>query len=283
MVFLLLAILSSTTIAILMRLSGNFVSNKTMMFLSNYVICTICSIFFIGDISAYSGTSAIAFPIWFGILTGFFYLACFLFLEFNIRKNGVVLSNTFSKLGIVVPVIISIVFFKEVPGPTTIIGIVLAIVAIIVMNLSKPNKEGNKGFNFGSLFLIGLLLLGGLSDGTSTIFENLGELNLQGLYLFFIFSSALVFCTILLFVQRKKISKYDILFGAAIGIPNYFSSFFLINSLNSIDAVIVYPTYSVSIIVLVALAGVLIFKEKLKLKDYIGIVIIMASVALLNI
>ena len=47
------------------------------------------------------------------------------------------------------------------PTPIKIIGIVLAIIAIIVMNLSF-SKEDNKRFNITSLLLIGLLFIYGI-------------------------------------------------------------------------------------------------------------------------
>ncbi len=283
MFYLILAILSSSLISIIMKLSKNYVNNKIMMFVTNYIVCTICSLFFIGNLDGIENNEYI-FPIWFGILTGFGYLGCFLLLELNIRKNGVVLSSTFSKLGLLVPIFIAIIFYHEIPSILKIIGIILAIIAIIIMNIEFKKKDiDSKGFNIMNLLLILLLLFGGLTDASSTIFEHTSDFKLKGLFLSIIFSSALFISLIILVIQHRRISIKDILFGIGIGIPNYFSSFFLLNSLNSLDAVIVYPTYSVSTIVIITLVGVLFFKEKLKLNEIIGMVIIIGSIVLLNI
>ena len=283
MFYLILAILSSSLISIIMKLSKNHVYNKIMMFVTNYIVCTICSLFFIGNLDGIENNEYI-FPIWFGVLTGFGYLGCFLLLELNIRKNGVVLSSTFSKLGLLVPIFIAIIFYHETPSILKIIGIILAIIAIIIMNIEIKKKDiDSNGFNIMYLLLILLLLFGGLTDASSTIFEHTSDFKLKGLFLSIIFSSALFISLIILVIQHRKISIKDILFGLGIGIPNYFSSFFLLNSLNSLDAVIVYPTYSVSTIVIITLVGVLFFKEKLKLNEIIGMVIIIGSIALLNI
>jgi drug/metabolite transporter (DMT)-like permease len=152
------------------------------------------------------------------------------------------------------------------------------------MNIEFKKKDiDSKGFNIMNLLLILLLLFGGLTDASSTIFEHTSDFKLKGLFLSIIFSSALFISLIILVILHRKISIKDILFGIGIGIPNYFSSFFLLNSLNSLDAVIVYPTYSVSTIVIITLVGVLFFKEKLKLNEIIGMVIIIGSIVLLNI
>ncbi len=283
MFYLILAILSSSLISIIIKLSKNHVNNKIMMFVTNYIVCTICSLFFIGNLDGIENNEYI-FPIWFGVLTGFGYLGCFLLLELNIRKNGVVLSSTFSKLGLLVPIFIAIIFYHETPSILKIIGIILAIIAIIIMNIEFKKKDiDSNGFNIMYLLLILLLLFGGLTDASSTIFEHTSNFKLKGLFLSIIFSSALFISLIILVIQHRKISIKDILFGLGIGIPNYFSSFFLLNSLNSLDAVIVYPTYSVSSIVIITLVGVLFFKEKLKLNEIIGMVIIIGSIVLLNI
>ena len=283
MIYLILAIICSSIISIVMKISKNHVNNKMMMFFTNYVICSICSLFFIGNIKEIPNNEFI-FPILFGILTGFGYLGCFLLLELNIRKNGVVLSSTFSKLGLIVPIFIAIVFYHEVPSPLKIIGIILALVAIIIMNVElRKNDIESKSFNIMNLLLILLLVFGGLTDASSTIFEHIALFELKGLFLSIIFISALVISLIILIIEHKKVSYKDVLFGIFIGIPNYFSSYFLINSLKTLNAVVVYPTYSVSTIVIITIVGILFFKEKLKIKEIIGIIIIIASIILLNI
>ena len=75
----------------------------------------------------------------------------------------------------------------------------------------------------------------------------------------------------------------DMLFGVLIGIPNFFSAKFLLRSLEELPAVIVYPTYSVATILLVTLAGVLVFRERLGKQQWIGLLAIMAALAMLNI
>ena len=283
MIYLVLAIICSSIISIIIKLSKNFVENKMMMFFINYVICTICYLFFIGNLDGISKNEFL-FPIWFGIITGIGYLGCFLLLELNIRKNGVVLSSTFSKLGLLVPIFISIVFYKEIPTVLKIIGIILALVAIILMNVEFKKKNIDaKSFNIMNLLLILLLIFGGLTDASSTIFEHSADFKLKGLFLSVIFCSALIISFLILIIEHKKISYKDVLFGICIGIPNYFSSFFLLNSLKTLEPVVVYPTYSVSTIVIITLVGFIFFKEKLKLNEVFGMVLIIASIILLNV
>ena len=70
--------------------------------------------------------------------------------------------------------------------------------------------------------------------------------------------------------------------GVLLGLPNYFTSHFLLKALSEVPAVVVYPTRGVASIALIALAGVLLFKERLSMRQWISIFAIAAALVLLN-
>ncbi|MBQ3575144.1 MAG: hypothetical protein IJA26_05715, partial [Clostridia bacterium] len=76
----------------------------------------------------------------------------------------------------------------------------------------------------------------------------------------------------------------DALFGLLLGIPNYLSSHFFLLSLDKggISPLIAYPSFSVGTIVLVTLAGALIFREKLSKKQFAALGMILVALVLLN-
>ena len=91
------------------------------------------------------------------------------------------------------------------------------------------------------------------------------------------------FCAVILAVKsRKKVRWTDLVFGVLIGIPNYFSTRFMLLSLSQVPAVVAYPSYSVSSIVLVTLVGVIVFKEKLSRRKLMAMGVILAALVLLN-
>jgi len=67
-----------------------------------------------------------------------------------------------------------------------------------------------------------------------------------------------------------------------LGVPNYFCTRFLLKALTQIPAFIVYPSYSVTTVILISLFGRLFFKEKLNRRQLIGVGIILVSLVLLN-
>ena len=115
------------------------------------------------------------------------------------------------------------------------------------------------------------------------VFEVLGADQLSEQYLFFTFAVALLLCLALVIWKRERPGIREVLFGVLIGIPNFFSAKFLLKSLEELPAVIVYPSYSVATILLVTLAGVLVFRERLGKQQWIGLVAILTALVMLNI
>ena len=62
----------------------------------------------------------------------------------------------------------------------------------------------------------------------------------------------------------------------------FFSARFLLASLTQLDAVIVYPTYSVATILAVTLAGVAVFRERLHRRQWYALAAILAALVMLN-
>ena len=68
-----------------------------------------------------------------------------------------------------------------------------------------------------------------------------------------------------------------------VGIPNFFSARFLLKAVSALPAVVVYPTFSVGTMLLVTVAGVLVFREQLRKNQWIALAVILAALILLNI
>ena len=213
-----------------------------------------------------------------GTVNGVLYLMGFVLMQLNIRKNGVVLSSIFQKLGLLVTLVISVVFYREVPDFLQGAGFVIALAAIVLMNYQK----GNAGVGSRSA-LLAMLLSCGMADAMSKIFTESGVAALEGQFLFYTFAVAMGLCAVGMTVKGQKIGTREALFGTLIAVPNFFSSKFLLGALESLSAVIVYPVFSVGTILVVTLMGVLAFRERLTKQQWIGIGAILVALVLLNV
>ena len=279
MIYLLIGILFSSMLSILMRLSENKIKGNVSMLAVNYITCTIVAALDAGADNIFTSEPGITTALGLGLIGGFAYLVSFLLLQHNIKINGVVLPATFMKLGLLVPTVASVVIFHERPGVVQIVGFAIAVAAIILIN---SNKNENSASRFKIAPLVTLLLLAGVGDVMSKIYEEIGNVALADTFLMFLFGTACVLCIFVMLYKKQKIGAWELFFGLIIGIPNYFSSKFILVALNSIPAVIVFPTFSVGCIVVVTLVGVLAFREKLSKKQFAALGMIMAALAMLN-
>lgn len=278
MLFLILAVISSALVSVTMRLSKAKTDGGVSMLAVNYLMCLLLALLHTGHRALPTPSSGLTLTLVLGLINGLLYLLGFVLLQENVARNGVVLSAAFMKLGLLVPMAVSILFFGEQPTFLQVLGFLLAISAIILTNSGTDGVSGK--FRAG---LILLLLAGGGGDAMSKIFEELGPAAYEEQFLLFTFISALILCLCLMVRKRERPGKAEALWGLLIGIPNYYSARFLLLSLEEVPAVIAYPTYSVATIAVVSLTGVCLFREKLSRRQWTATGIILAALFLLNI
>lgn len=277
MISLILAIVSSMMITILMRMSEKRRDNPHAMLAVNYVTCCIASWLTAGMPALLPDHAGLPLTMGMGVVAGFLFLAGFVLLQWNLAHNGVVLPATFQKLGVVVPTLMAILFFGETPRLWQMIGIGLTVAAIVFMQ-GKGDKSA------GSLAgLIALLLSGGLADGMSKIYSQFGAPELSDHYLMYTFFVALVMCIVLCIRRGEKLTLRDVVWGVAVGVPNYFSALFLLDAMSAVPAVVAYPTFSVGTIVLVAAVSAVIFHERLSRRKLMCLGLILVALVMLNI
>jgi len=279
MLNLLLAIASSALVSISMRISESKIKNNLAMLAVNYLVCLGLAWGYTGFVAPFPGEQGLPFTLGIGSINGFLYLAGFALFQINIRKNGVVLSSIFMKLGLLVSMLISMAVFGERPEIWQWLGFVLAVAAIILINYQPGGKKA--GSKWG---LVLILLSGGTADALSKVFEELGNPVLSDHFLLYTFAMALVFCLALNVLQKKGLpGKKEWLYGLMVGIPNFFSARFLLGALEDLPAVIVYPACNVATILAVTMAGVFFFRERLEKRQWIAVGIILLALILLNI
>lgn len=278
MIYLLLAVVSSALVSVIMRLSTGKVKSGLGMLAMNYLTAFSLNVISSGSGFGNFGSAGFKFTLLFGLVNGVLYLGSFLSFQRCVGKNGVVLSAVFMKLGILVPVLMSICVFGESPSLLQVLGFVIAVAAIIIINSGSESQKGS--FNLSLVFL---LVMSGLADGSLKVFEQFCSDGLKNLFFTMTFLTAHCICLFSLLKQKEKIGLNEISFGCLIGIPNYMSSRFLLLSLQNMPAVIVYPTCSVATVLVVTLTGVAAFKEKLIKKQWLAMVMILAALVLLNV
>lgn len=279
MIYLILAIIGSALISIVMRLSEGKIRGNISMLAANYLTCMIMAVCYIGFDNMIPTGEKVGITTAMGLFNGVLYVLGLVLMQVNIRKNGVTLPNVFSKLGsLIVPLVASVLFFGEVPGVLQVIGAVIAMLSIVAIN-----KSGEQGAIASKGMLAILFIADGIGSVMSKLFGEVCNPLLSDHFLFLTFASAFTICLFMIIKGKESFGINEVIYGAGIGIPNFLSSRFLLQALAELPAVVVYPTRGVATIVLISLAGVLMFKERLSKRQWYAMGAILVSVALLNI
>ena len=277
MIYLLLAILSSALVSVVMRLSSDKVRHNLGMLTVNYMMCVAVAACYTGLNRLFLAGEETAKALGMGVVHGMLYLLSFVLFQNSVKKNGMVLSATFMKLGLLVPILLSLFLFGERPGVLQFIGFCIAIGAIIINNWSKDTTQMRM-----SAGLILLLIAGGAGDAMAKVYEQWGSQTLAPQFLFYTFLSACILCAVLMLRKGQRVGTQEWLYGLLIGVPNFFSARFLLLALEDVPAVIAYPSYSVATLLVVTLTGVLLFRERLQLRQWLALGLILAALVLLN-
>ena len=284
MLYLILAIACSAVISVIIRTSKKEVTYPVTMYGANYVTCEILGLIFLltgsGTITGLTG-GEMRFAMLLGFFTGLLYPVGFILMRVNIFNSGMALTSVFSKLGVIVPTLLSIVLFHENPSAACYVGIAIAVAAIIVMGLAKKEpREAGRHSNY--FWLVIHLLCGGVTETANKLFDEFGTTQSKTLFLLMILGAALLFCVVWMIISKGKIRAKDAAIGVALGIPNYFTSRLILGALETVPAVVVFPVYSVGTIVAITLIGLFFYKEKLNRVQVLGIAMILLALVLLN-
>lgn len=280
MIYLIAGLISSAIVSLVLKICSRWEYDRYGMFATNYLSCLIPFIFSqIGkELPALDDDFSFCFI--FAILNGLLYLAGLLMNQINVKRNGAILQSTFARLGVMVPTVISIVFFRERPSILETIGIMMVLVSFCIMNMGKNNNNNEKPVF--SLLILGMLF-GGIADSALKVYEQFGNPALEDWFMGLTFLSASLICLTITIAKKGKVGKREIITGVCLGVPNYLSSLLLLKSLSSVSAYIAYPTYSVGAILVVTIVSTIFFREKLSKWGKVSFALIISAILLLNI
>tara|TARA_B110000046_G_scaffold181875_1_gene214831 strand:- start:398 stop:1270 length:873 start_codon:yes stop_codon:yes gene_type:complete len=211
-----------------------------------------------------------------GLIVGSLFVITFNLYAYSAQKIGITLSTVSNKMSMVIPILIGIILFKEEITFFKILGIFLALGAIVFS--SKEDKKSKKLSKMNIIILFLLFIGQGLADGIL----NWGQrniLNSENMNLFFtmIFLSAGfaggLYSIFKIKTSNLVVDKKSIFWGITLGIPNYLTLLYFIRSLKNelFSSYQVFPIVNIGVIVMCTILSVIIFKEKVSIFKWIGV------------
>lgn len=225
---------------------------------------------------------------WFygAFLLGILFISIFHVMALTAQRNGLSVVSVASKMSVVIPIIFGFYVYHESAGIQKLIGIILALSAVY---LSSVKSETKSKFSKNLLLPIVLFFGSGVID-TSIKYLETTYVPENGIPIFSasIFGSAALFGILTLsFKAFKKQFHFDfksIIGGTVLGIINYGSIFFLLKALHfeGMESSTIFTVNNVAIVMLSTVLGLMLFKEHISRKNWIGIALAIVSIALVT-
>jgi drug/metabolite transporter (DMT)-like permease len=266
---------------VLFKLFKKYNINTLQAIVINYFTACFCGILL------YDGTispSEITASNWFygALFLGFLFIAIFNVMALTAQKNGLSVASVASKMSVIIPIVFGIYVFNESIGIQKIIGIFLALIAVYLTSLkAKDDVVLTK-----SIYLPILLFFGsGIIDTSVNYFAPDDKIPLFSAT---IFAIAGVIGLLILAFQAIKLKQYfsikSIPYGVTLGVVNYCSIYFLLKALrvDGFESSTLFTINNVAIVAVSTLIGLILFKEKISNKNWIGIFIAIISIILVT-
>ena len=285
MIYLLLSILSSTVIFVVFRLYKKYGVNTLQAIIVNYFIA--CIVGFFGYIESVDDLVRIPSESWFmgTVFLGAMFITVFNLAAITTQRSGLSVVSVATKMSVAIPVFFGIFIYNESLGFLKVTGIILALAAVYLSSIKTKKGISIKKENL--IFPLLVFVGSGIIDTTINYLENfyVSETDV-GLFSSSIFGIAGIIGTTILIGQavlgKLKITWKNIAGGIALGIPNYFSIYFLVMALRSpgFENSVIFTLNHVGIVLASTILGIVLFKEVLLKKNWIGIALAVISIIL---
>ncbi|MCO6499551.1 MAG: DMT family transporter [Vicingus serpentipes] len=275
MLDILFTVLAFNALIIIIKLFHKFGINNLQGLIVNYFVAGMCSLWFFRQ--PFSIIDILhADWIFHALAIGSLFITSFNFYAQGTQTVGIAITTMANKLSLLIPVGIALIIYpEEAIGYMKILGFILALIGIYL----STTKKKKLGFDKKYIWLVLLIFLGqGLAD---TILNNAQKTvvndNDKGLFfmtlLFVAGSGGLSILLAQSLKQTPQIKLKNVVGGFALGIPNFIALMSIFNALENsgFAASQVFPMMSMGVIVLSALIGRVVFKEKLTLFNWIGL------------
>ncbi|MFA4868787.1 MAG: EamA/RhaT family transporter [Pedobacter sp.] len=281
MIFLLISICCSVTVAILLKLAKRYKINITQAVTWNYLFAIVLAfIFYKPSFSSFFSASIDPVYIALGILLPL----VFWFLAGSVRHIGIVKTDIAQRLSLFIPLLASYFLFKESFSTLKIVGLSVGFIAIF-FTLHKKTVQKNEGLNW--LYPMFVFVGFGVID---TLFKKVAQIkaipytNSLIIIFFLAFIVSLLSIFYLSAVKKQKLELVNFLCGCILGFFNFFNILFYLKAHRAMadNPSVVFAAMNMGVIILGSLVGILIFKEKLNKLNYWGLALSLVAILLIT-
>lgn len=289
--FLILCIFSSTAIFVTFKSINRLNIPAFPVIVVNYLAATLFGMLIHkgnADFVSISGSPWL--PI--SIIIGIMFILMFFLVAHSTKKAGLSVTTVASKMSVIFPIAFSLIID---PGDQLSTIKVLAFIAALGGVVLTVYKPGGTNPERGVIFIPLLLFFGmGLVDSLVKLAQQSYVAdNETALFSSILFLNAFVSGLIAALFYRKHLSYFlkarVWVWGLLLGAVNFGSIYFLVRALHytspgggHMDSSVIFGANNISIVALSVLIGMMVFREKLRTVNWVGIVLSALSLLLFS-
>lgn len=290
MIYLIGSIILSSYLTLSFKVVERLGLNNFQVIVFNYITCVITGSFVNGHFPINTETVSQPWFTW-ACIMGATFIILFNIIGFTTQRLGVAVASVANKLSLVIPFIFSIILYNEKATALKIAGVVMALVSVLFTCWPSKQQQSthSKKISLWISLVPAILFLGsGLLDTMIKYVEQgfINENN-NNEYLITAFAAAGTIGLLVLIsafiTGKQQFSSIALLMGIAIGIPNYFSIWCLMQVLKdySSNSSAIIPINNMGIVLFSTLVAGWIFKERLSKLNWTGVLLAIAAIALI--
>lgn len=222
----------------------------------------------------------------FGIFSGILYYFALMITRYSVMDNGMGTTSMFSRLSFLLPLVVSMLVWHEVPSVISTIGMIAGVLSLVIMMSTSFFEK--KHIKIGMLVL--LLFANGVVELNNKVVVTYSvSPAYKSLFVCIIYGVALLVSGgfLILTTARNKmlvsIRPEEQLLGVVLGLQNVLYSFLLLKALEVLPAALVYATTASGGVLMSSAIGILIFKESVTQRQKCAIIMTICSLILINI
>lgn len=255
----------------------------------NYIVCSLMGALFLQGASA-----DLIWPLsapwqYLAALLGCIFIGTFYILGLTTGHFGITIATISSKMSLIIPVICGLYVFKTAVRPFDFwnyLGVAMALSAVVLTAIKRGDQKMSvPKLWYKKLLPLALFIMAGVLDSLIN-YANYRYLDPQTeiVFIWMIFITAATIGIVTLLLKRQPLQLRSIWGGLYLGIPNFFSMFFIIKALSAFDndGAVLFPLFNVGIILGSTLSAVIIFKERLLTINKLGIILAVLSVIMIS-
>jgi len=280
MIYLIISICCSVTVAVLLKLAKRYKISIPQAVTWNYLFAISLSFVFFKPAA---GHFTAGIPPMVHLALGVLLPVIFWFLAASVKNIGIVKTDIAQRLSLFIPILAAYFLFKEDFTTLKLCGLAIGFIAIFFTLYKKTRSSQAVNWIYPIIVFIGF----GLID---TLFKQVAQVKTipytSSLVLIFAFSFiiSLAFIVYQSLIRKQKLELINFICGCILGFFNFFNILFYLKAHRAMaeNPSTVFAAMNIGVIILGSLVGLFIFKEKLNKLNYWGLSLALVAILLIT-